>query len=249
MTEPMLERWLALGIVLVYVLDAIRWLGRRDGVLEVVGTRRWLVHLGASNLTMLGRRPYLPSFARPDRVLLPVHWRLDEPDDDGTLETAVAGVVGEPVVRTLGWLCLTAHALIVFAAPLLLWIGRAIPFTFAIAAGLLVALAAGVRLVLAADRLDVKRATAWGLAALAVVCLPCAPNLLRAALAHRRPLDLSLPAGAAAGARDDAAALEPFNRRFADLLRLEVILLEPDSNEGRAAREKLAAIEGAVTRA
>jgi hypothetical protein len=194
---------------------------------------------------MLGRRPYVPSFARPDRVLLPVHWRLDGPDDDAKLAAAVAGVVGQPVVRTLGWLCLMAHALIVFAAPLLLWMGRAIPFTFAIAAGLVVALVAGVRLALAADRLGVERATAWGLAALSVVCLPCAPNLLRAALAHRRPLDVSLPAGASAGAHDDAAALDPFRRRVADLLRLEIILLEPDSVEARAAREKLAAIEGA----
>lgn len=217
MTTDRLELLLAFGIVAVHLLDAMRFLRPREALVERLAAGRWRVLFGAVRFELLGRRPTLPNPLRPDRALWLAHWRP-------AAGTAVqrAAVEWPPARRAesaLGGLCAALLVIVVVAAPALLLIGEGLWFAAAIGAGYLMALAAAAILVVRARDFGLGRWPAAGIGAIGVICLPCAPNLLRAACGNRT-LSVELPAFAEASAGE--AEWRGFRPRFARVLRSEL---------------------------
>ena len=231
MTELELERLLALGLVLVYWLDATRLLRSDEALVELQGAGRWRVSFGLVGFELRGRRLCWPNLVRPDRASAMVRWTLSEaPDSD----VAPSGAwdpqksLAIPPARWLGRFCLASLVLVVLCGPILLWLGRAQAFAVVILLAMVLNLVAGAYLVLNAESFGRTRTNALGLALIAVVCLPCAPNLLRAALGRGSP-SVILPGFARAGATD--ARWDEFRERFARVLSAQEAYLTPGSRD------------------
>lgn len=240
MTGQGFEFSLAVGLIAVYWLDSLRFLKPSEVVIELIDRRRWHVRFGRAGFALSGRRPVLPAFFRPDRPLLVTRWQLGEaadPTDEPATTMRHDDVWLDRTARLLGGLCLTALLLVVIASPLALIFGFGAVFLVLCAASYLVALAAGVVLTTRARKLGMTRSAAFSLALIAVVCLPCAPNLLRAASASAPFRRIVLPDFAFAGADDVAWA--DFRRRFATALAAEMTHRDPTSTAARDARAML----------
>lgn len=238
MTTDRLELLLAFGIVAVYLLDAMRFLRPREALVERLGAGRWRVLFGAVRFELLGRRPALPNPLRPDRALCLARWRPAS-------RTVVRQPAPEwpdtrPAGAALGWLCAALLVIVVMAAPALLLIGEGLWFATAIGAGYLAALAAAAVLVVRAGDFGLDRWPAAGIAVIGVICLPCAPNLLRAACGTRT-LAVELPAFAEASAGESER--RGFRPRFARVLRSELTAGSDDPRQDEELRLILRRIE------
>jgi len=214
MTTDRLELLLAAGLVLVYLIDSLRLLGHREALLERIAEGRWRISFGAVRFELLGRRPALPNPLRPDRACRVVDWSI------GTGNAEASPTIAWPAAgRPLGALCLVLFAIVVVLAPVLLVAGQGLWFAAAIGAGYLVAIAASTWLVVRAAEFGLARRSAVGIGVIGVICLPCAPNLLRAAGAGPK---LSIPLPAFADASAGAAERRGFRARFAAALRQQL---------------------------
>ena len=214
MTTDRLELLLAAGLVLVYLIDSLHLLGHREALVERIADGRWRISFGAIRFEMLGKRPALPNPLRPDRASRVVDWTL------GTPTTEVAAAIAWPAAgRWLGALCLTLWLVVVVLAPALLIAGEGLWFAAAIGVGYLVAIAAAIFLAVRSADFGLARRSAVGIGIIGVICLPCAPNLLRAASAGPK-LSVDLPAFGAASAGESER--RGFRARFARLLRQEL---------------------------
>jgi hypothetical protein len=245
MTELELERLLALGLVLVYWLDATRLLRSEEALVELQGAGRWRVSFGLVGFELRGRRLCWPNLARPDRASATVRWTLsDAPDADpaasGTWDPKNSLAISQ--ARWLGRFCLVSLLLVVLCGPILLWLGRAQAFAVAILLAMILNLVAGAYLIRHAQSFGRTRTNALGLALIAVVCLPCAPNLLRAALG-RDPPSVILPMFARAGVTD--AEWDEFRERFARVLGAQEAYLTPGSRDHVRTRAVLSEMRGA----
>ncbi len=223
MTSDRLELLLAIGIVIVYLLDSVRFLGRREALVERLAQGRWRLSFGLVRVELLGRRPAMPNPLRPDRMLWPARWRLvDGPraDAHGMALPAVNGWA-----RTMGYLCLALLLVVVVLAPAMLVLGENLYFALAIGSGYLLAIAAATLLVIHAGSFGLGRGAAFGMSAISVVCLPCAPNLLRSACGGRT-LEVELPEFGECTTGESER--EGFHRKFASLLRHESWLSSGD---------------------
>lgn len=238
MTSDRLEFLLAIGIVIVYLLDAMRFLGHRQALVERLAPDRWLLHFGAVRFELMGRRPVLPNPLRPGRASWVVNWQLQD---------ACGAAVPPPDWMTvgrshalLGWLCLASLWTVVILAPILLVAGLQLWFAAAIGAGYLLAMVAAVVLVLRAGDLGLTRRAALEPAVIAVLCLPCAPNLLRASAVRCVP-SIALPgfAEASGGGREQRS----FRRGFARVLRHELLLGHGDEHEDDRLQQALRRLE------
>jgi len=238
MTTDRLELLLAFGIVAVYLLDAMRFLRPREALVERLAADRWRVLFGAVRFELLGRRPALPNPLRPDRALWLAHWRPAA--GDARPQAAVAWPAAQPAGAVLGGMCALLLLIVVVAAPALLLIGESLWFAAAIGAGYLVALAAAAILVVRAGEFGLGRWQAAGIAAIGVVCLPCAPNLLRAACGNGT-LSVELPAFAEASAGE--AQWRGFRRRFVRVLQSELAAGSDDPRRDEELRQILQRIE------
>ena len=236
MTNDRLELLLAIGIVLVYLLDSMRLLGRREALVERLAERRWRVSFGLVRIELLGRRPALPNPLRPDRMLWIAKWRLAESASDaaGAHEVPVA----DGWTRAMAGLCLLLLVVIVVLAPAMLLLGENLYFAVAIGVGYLLAISDASLFVIRAASFGLGRWTAFGMSVISVLCLPCAPNLLRAACGGR-VLEVELP-GFGEGSAGDRERVR-FRNRFKSLLRHESWLSSGDP-------EQLAAINAALRR-
>jgi hypothetical protein len=214
MTNDRLELLLAACFVLVYLIDSLRLLGHRQALVERIAEGRWRISFGAVRFELLGKRPALPNPLRPDRASRVVDWSI------GTAKADAAAKIGSPAAgRLLGALCLVLLVIVVVLAPVLLVAGEGIWFAAAIAAGYLVAIAAATWLVMRAAEFGLARSTAVGIGVIGVICLPCAPNLLRVAGAGPK---MSVPLPAFGDASAGAAERRGFRTRFAAALRQEL---------------------------
>ena len=212
MTTDRLELLLAAGLVIVYLIDSLRLLGHRQALVERIAERRWRVSFGAVRFELLGRRPALPNPLRPDRASRVVDWTIGNPG-------AAADPIAWPAAgRGLGILCLALWLVVVVLAPALLIAGEGLWFAAAIGTGYLVAIAAAIFLAVRSADFGLARRSAVGIGIIGVICLPCAPNLLRAALAGPK-LSVELPGFGNASAGDPER--RGFRARFARLLRQE----------------------------
>jgi hypothetical protein len=235
MTTDRLELLLAFGIVAVYLLDAMRFLRPREALVERLGDGRWRLLFGAVRFELAGRRPALPNPLRPDRALWLADWR---PADAPAGPDAIRSLPIPASATALGWTCLSALVVVVFAAPAALVAGQGLWFAGAIGTGYIVALVGGTVLVVRASVFGLRRWPAAGIAAIGVICLPCAPNLLRAACGSRT-LSIELPAFAEASAGGGAG----FRRRFAGVLRNELAAAGDDPRQEAVLRAVLTRVE------
>lgn len=212
MTTDRLELLLAAGLVIVYLIDSLRLLGHREALVERIAERRWRVSFGAVRFELLGRRPALPNPLRPDRASRVVDWTLGNPG-------AAADPIAWPAAgRWLGILCLALWLVVVVLAPALLIAGEGLWFAAAIGIGYLGAIAAAIFLALRSADFGLARRSAVGIGIIGVICLPCAPNLLRAAGAGPK-LSVELPGFGNASAGETER--RGFRARFVRLLRQE----------------------------
>ena len=214
MTNDRLELLLAAGLVLVYLIDSLRLLGHRQALVERLADARWRISFGAVRFELLGKRPALPNPFRPDRASRVVDWSLGPDNAD-----MVAAIVWPVAGRRLGALCLALFVIVVVIAPALLVAGQGLWFAVAIGAGYLMALGAAIFLATRAAEFGLARGTAVGIGIIGVICLPCAPNLLRAAGSGPK---LSVPMPAFGNASAGAAERRGFRGRFARVLRQEL---------------------------
>ena len=233
------EHWLAIGLVAVYWLDSLRFLRPRDVAIDVLGRRAWRVRFGMVSFDLAGLRPAALAFFRPDRPVLVTRWQLAraEPSDEFAATLREDDVWLDRSARTLGGLCLLAFLLVVVASPVALLLGHGVIFLALFVASYLVAVSAGVLLSARAPKYGMTRAAAFRLAMIAVVCLPCSPNLLRAASASAPFRKIVLPDFARDGT--DEAGWADFRRRFERALAAEIRLHDPRSTEARNAQAML----------
>ncbi|MGH6891372.1 MAG: hypothetical protein ACREEP_03850 [Dongiaceae bacterium] len=217
MTADRLELLLAFGLVFVYLVDSMRFLGHREALVERLASDRWRLSFGATRFEILGRRPAIPNPLRPDRVSCVAEWRLEADLALGAGDVAWPATAS--AAKPLGLLSLGLLGLVVLLAPALLVIGQEFWFAIAIGTAYLLAIGAASVLVWRADAFGLARWPAAGLGVIAVICLPCAPNLLRAACGGPR-LRVNLPAFGETSADD--ADRRGFRGRFARLLRQEM---------------------------
>ena len=214
MTTDRLELLLAAGLVLVYLIDSLRLLGHREALIERIAEGRWRISFGAIRFELLGRRLALPNPLRPDRASRVVGWSI------GTANAGAAAAIAWPAAgRLLGALCLVLFVIVVVLAPVLLVAGEGLWFAAAIAAGYLVAIVAAACLAMRAADFGLARKSAVGIGIISVICLPCAPNLLRAAGDGPK---LTVPMPAFGDASAGAAERRGFRARFAATLRAEL---------------------------
>ncbi len=216
MTADRLELLLAFGLVFVYLVDSMRFLGHREALVERLASDRWRLSFGAIRFEMLGRRLAIPNPLRPDRACCIADWRLESDLSRGVGDVAWPATAS--AARPLGILCLGLLGLIVFLTPVLLATGQQY-WPIAIGAGYLLAIVAATVLIVRAGAFGLARWPAVGLGVIAVICLPCAPNLLRAACGGTK-LQVALPAFGEASAGD--AVRSGFRGRFVRLLRQEM---------------------------
>jgi len=214
MTPDRLELLLAVGLVLVYLIDSLRLLRHREALVERIADGRWRLSFGAVRFELLGKRPAMANPLRPDRASRVVTWTLDASGAPST-----AAIAWPAAGRWLGALCLVLFLLVVILAPALLVIGQGLWFAVAIAAGYLIAIVAAVFLAVHSAEFGLTRGSAVGIGVIGVICLPCAPNLLRAAGAGPK-LSVELPGFGDASA--GAAERRGFRARFVKLLRHEL---------------------------
>jgi hypothetical protein len=239
MSGPGFEHWLAIGLVAVYWLDSLRFLKPRDVAIDVLGRRAWRVRFGMVGFDLAGLRPAALAFFRPDRPVLVTRWSLarSEPDEEFATTLRENDVWLDRGARWLGGLCLTAFVLVVIASPIALLLGHGVVFLGLFIASYLVAVAGGVLLSARAPKYGMTRSAAFRLALIAVVCLPCSPNLLRAASAAAPFRKIVLPDFARDGT-DDTGWVD-FKRRFERALAAEIRCREPQSTEARMAKAML----------
>jgi hypothetical protein len=225
MTSDQFELLLAISIVLVYLLDSMRLLGRREALAERLAPGRWQLLFGSVRIELLGRRPAMPNPLRPDRMLWLARWTLaDGGSDPGKLTLPVTG----GSARAIGYLCLLLLLVVVVLAPAMLLLGENLYFAVAIGTGYLIAIAGATLFVIRAAEFGLRRWAAFGMSVISVVCLPCAPNLLRAACGGRT-LDVELPDFGEGSAGESER--KGFRSRFTSVLRHESWLSSGDPQQ------------------
>ena len=225
MTNDRLEVLLAIGIVLVYLLDSMRLLGQREALVERLATGRWQFLFGSVRIELLGRRPAMPNPLRPDRILWLARWTLaDGGGEPGKLALPVTG----GAARVVGYLCLLLLLVVVVLAPAMLLLGENLYFAVAIGTGYLLAIAGATLLVIRAAEFGLRRWAAFGMSVISVICLPCAPNLLRAACGGRT-LHVELPDFGERSAGESERV--GFRKRFMSVLRHELWLSSGDPQQ------------------
>jgi hypothetical protein len=225
MTNDRLEVLLAIGIVLMYLLDSMRLLGHREALVERLAMGRWQLLFGSVRIDLLGRRPTMPNPLRPDRMLWLARWHLVDSCgvDAGKAVPPAAGAW----TRAMGYLCLVL-LLVVVVAPAMLLLGENLYFAVSIGTGYLLAITGATLFVTQAAEFGLRRSAAFGMSVISVICLPCAPNLLRAACGGRT-LDVELPEFGEASA--GGSERRNFRSRFTRVLRHESWLSSGDPQQ------------------
>ena len=234
------EVLLALTLVAIYLFDSAHFLCIGEAV---VTTRRGSLH-GLSfgwTFEFAGRRPYVPNPFIPFRPDFRVEW-----DTSGGAVNTAQQVAKEmrchlQAARALGWLATACGVLIVLIAPLALAFQVQLLFLTSVVLCLLLAIAASALLAVRKSDLGVTTKQACSLIFVALVCLPCAPNLARAAAIQRR---WTLAASDFAGLGFQGTPGVTIQLQLRDALSSAKRFLSEDSKEFRVISEQLRNLEG-----
>jgi hypothetical protein len=175
------EFWLPVGAIALYLYDSAQLLWHNE--LVYVRSRAGWHAEGPSEISMTGRRWYLPNPLLPQRPGFKVHWSLDEPRAAATAPDDFLRAL-----RPVGWIALLLVGLLLLL-PVVSWtLGTGLTLLLLFAAYYLLVM---VALVLVLSRRVVLQLSSAACASLvfdALACAPFAANLVRR-LALRRGLD------------------------------------------------------------
>lgn len=178
------ETLLALGLIVVYLLDSMHFLRIGETVIVTRGRRLSRLSFG-SGFELGGRRPFLPNPLTP-------FWpeiRMDWVNVAGGLARAQTstGEMGEraAALKWVGILSGACAVSIVIGAPVALSLGAPQVFVACVASCLTCELAAAGLLLRARKRLGLGFGQWLSLSLIGLICWPCAANLARAAAKAR----------------------------------------------------------------
>ncbi len=138
-----------------------------------------------SGFELGGRRLFLSNPVAPFWPDFRVEWDTSGGPVDAPAAVAQAFSEHLASVRVLGPLVGVSGFLVLIVAPLALALGYSLVFLAAVAAGLLVTIAACVVVVLRRVALGLTAGQAASVVFVAIVCLPCGPNVVRAVTRRR----------------------------------------------------------------
>jgi hypothetical protein len=173
---PSAEAAVMLLVVLLYLQDSLLLLYDNEGVMET-GGKRYRAHLGARTLHLAGRSPFLPNPLIPWRPIYRLTWSSSaQSADHATAQLAQSA----HALRPIGWWLVPIAAGLFVGLPLCLYFNAGWrPFLMLV--GVMYTAAATTLWLLWRRRavlaLDGKRFAL--ICAEALLCLPCALNLVR----------------------------------------------------------------------
>jgi hypothetical protein len=182
---PDLSQLLALALIAVYVADSAHFLCLGEAIAITRGSRIRGMSFGWG-FELAGRRPYIPNPLTPFWPELRLQWETSGVAGERPDEVVREIVPRLRALRAIGWLSGVAALLIVIVAPIGLLLGQDLVFVLAACACLLVTAVSGALLAKAREDLGLTRWQVASLSLVALVCLPCAGNLARAAALQRR---------------------------------------------------------------
>jgi hypothetical protein len=179
------ELLLAIALVAVYLFDSTHFLRVGETLVLARGRRLSGLSFGGS-FELGGRRPYLPNPLLPLRLNFRVSWDIS----GGATDDARA--VGEQMrqhlmaARPVGWIATVCAIPIVLVAPFALALHAELIFLGAVAASVLSAACGCVIVALRRKDLGLNGWQVCSVIFVALICLPCAPNLARAVTLYRK---------------------------------------------------------------
>jgi len=176
---------LAVGLVAVYLVDSMHFLSIGDAIVTTRGGRPCGLSFGTS-FELAGRRLYLSSPLTPFRPDFRVEWDTAGAPVSSATDVAQTFARHLQAVRALGPLMAACAMLVVLVAPISLAMGYPIVFLGAVALCLLLSIAACVVVTLRRADLGLSAGQTAGVVFVALVCLPCSPNLVRAVSRRRQ---------------------------------------------------------------
>jgi hypothetical protein len=176
---------LALALVGVYLFDSASFLCVGEAMVASRGRRLVRVQFGA-RFELAGRRVWLPNPFTPFRPAFRIDWDLSGRSVNDAVETGqqmrdLLQAIG--VLRVLASLC---GALAVIVAPAALLLRQEPLFLAAVVACFALAITSVIVLSFKRKALGLKVSQVCTLGFVAIVCIPCAPNLPRAIALQRQ---------------------------------------------------------------
>jgi hypothetical protein len=234
-----LETLLAAALVAVYLIDSANFLALGEAV--IVTQRGALRRLASGSAFELGgRRPFLPNPLTPFWPELRIEWATWAGPGAPASTASREMRAHLQALRGVAPLAAACALLIVVAAPLALLVAAPRVFVACALLCYLCAALAGTLIVMRRGALGLTLLQALALALIGVVCLPCSPNLARAAGARRHWL---LAASEIPALGFSSAQADVVRRELAGSLRYATRFLEEDGAESRIIGEQLALLE------
>ncbi len=234
------ETLLALALVAVYLFDSAYFL--RVGETLVLARGRVLSGLSfGGSFELGGRRPYLPNPLMPFCVDFRISWALSGGP------TADAGAVGEQMrqhltaLRPVSWVATVCLIPIILVAPVALALHAELIFLAAVAASVLAAACGCVIVALRRRDLGLNGWQVCSVVFVALVCLPCSPNLARAVTLHRK---WNLAARDLPQLGFDSSASDRIHRQIVTALSSAKRYVAEESAEFKAIDEQLRQLGG-----
>lgn len=175
---------LSVLLVAVYLVDSMHFLSIGEAVVSTRGRQLRALHFG-SGFELGGRRLYLSNPFTPFWPDFRVEWDTSGAPVEAVSEVSQAFSQHLETVRALGPFVGVSGFFALLVAPLALSLGFSMVFLAAVAIGLLASIAACVLVVVRRGVLGLNAGQAVSVVFVALVCLPCGPNLARAVTRRR----------------------------------------------------------------
>jgi hypothetical protein len=179
------EDLLALALVAVYLWDSMHFLRVGEAVVETRGRTLRGISFGVS-FELGGRRPYLPNPFTPFWPACRIEWDTSGGPVADPRAAADEMCAQLEALRPLRWVTIGCALLIAIVAPVSLALGLQVYFLASVAGSLLFALIGCLIVIVRRRRLGLRIGQLASVVFVALICLPCAPNLARAVAGQRR---------------------------------------------------------------
>ena len=170
---------LAVALVAVYLIDSMHFLSIGDALVTTRGGRPAGVSFGAG-FELGGRRPFLANPFTPFRPNFRVEWDTSGAPVSTPAEVAQAFAQMLKSLQVLGPFMAVSAGLVVLIAPVALALSYQIVFLAAVALAWIMMAVACVIVVLRRKALGLSGGQVASTVFVALICLPCGPNLMRA---------------------------------------------------------------------
>jgi hypothetical protein len=170
---------LAVALVAVYLIDSMQFLSIGDAVVTTRGGKPAGLSFGAA-FELGGRRPFIANPLTPFRPNLRVEWDTSGAPVSAPAEVAQAFEQLLKPLHALGPFMAVSAVLVVLIAPVALASGYQVVFLGAVAFAWVLIAVACVMVILRRKALALTAGQTASIVFVALICLPCGPNLMRA---------------------------------------------------------------------